>query len=545
MLRFSHLRRAAPAAAALALLLGACSDESPTGPGPARLDESATPGAPGAAAWNGRIRIGVVPTATSVSIGSEGAWTITDKATGAAVMTGTGGSASVALDAGSVSVSRYRLQVMCSSDAAVAARKALAEARGYPTFTEPVPTAGCTRLYIGSFDPPPASNFGPRNTFRNSLLADGLAGTDSFWRVVTVTTGVTRYKVTRGADVAFSTGPVVLQADAPVTINGAPYRGVAEVIRNSGGTLAGVNELPMEEYLYGVVPRELPPVPYDELEAQKAQAVAARTYAMSGLGKRALDGYDLLPTTSDQVYGGLAAEQALSSRAVDETAGVVATYEGRLIQALFSSTTGGHTASNEEVYNSDPIPYLRGVPDAQRGQALEHVPSLDVFRMHGNPRSLRNAKEGDFEADWSRYHRWSFEWSAEEISAVISAYAQQDVGRVLAINVLERGPSGRVTRIEYVTEAGTFTDTKDRIRSSLKYINASGNQASLLSTLFFIEPVTDRRTGEVEGFEVWGGGWGHGVGLSQTGATGMAEKGATYEEILKHYYQGIDLEKQY
>ncbi|MEI2401128.1 hypothetical protein V8V88_38395, partial [Paenibacillus phytohabitans] len=85
---------------------------------------------------------------------------------------------------------------------------------------------------------------------------------------------------------------------------------------------------------------------------------------------------------------------------------------------------------------------------------------------------------------------------------------------------------------------------KDRIRTTLKYINASGNQASLLSTLFHIEPVKDNNK-EVIGFKVYGCGWGHGVGLSQTGAVGMAEKGATFEEILKHYYQGIDLEDRY
>ena len=167
------------------------------------------------------------------------------------------------------------------------------------------------------------------------------------------------------------------------------------------------------------------------------------------------------------------------------------------------------------------------------------------IRWHANPRSLRAMRSGDFEADWSRYHRWRFEWSNEEISEVLSDWAQQPVGRVLAINVLERGPSGRVLRIEYVTEAGTFYDTRDRIRSSLKFFNASGQKSSLLSTLFYIEPVTDRRTGEVTGFQAWGGGWGHGVGLSQTGAVGMAEKKHGYEEILRHYYQGIDLVQGY
>jgi SpoIID/LytB domain protein len=535
----NRIRRLLPAAVLL-LGLGACVDD-PTGPGARAggpsLDEDVS-----AQAWNGNIRIGVIPSAASVTIGSAADWTLTNKTTGAVLLSGTGGvSATVTLESGSVSETRWRLQVMCSSDAAVAARKAAAEAAGHPTHTEPVPAANCTRLYIGSF--PSNASFGVRNTYRTTLINAGLAGTDSFWRLVTIITGITQYRVKVGAQEAVSSGPVVLtSSDNLVTIGGAPYRGVAEVRVNSGGTLAGINELHMEQYLYGVVPRELPPTVYDELEAQKAQAIAARTYAMRGMGKRSSDGYDLLPTTSDQVYGGYAAEHPLSSQAVDETAGLVATYNGQLIEALFFSTSGGATANNEDVYNSAPVPYLRGVLDSQRGNSGNVLDSLK--NAHG-AQKLRGMRNGDFEGDWSRYHRWSFEWTADEISDVISAYAGQDVGRVHAINVLERSGSGRVKLIEYVTDAGTFTDTKDHVRTSLKYITATGTQASLLSTLFVIEPVTDKKTGEVVGFEAFGGGWGHGVGLCQTGATGMAEKGATFEEIIHFYYQGVELTQWY
>jgi stage II sporulation protein D len=525
-------------AAALTLVLGACADPDPTGP-------STGAGAPSfnevsAQAFNGNIRIGVVPSATTVTLGSAAGWTITDKGNGATLLSGVGGvQATVTLQAGSVSVTRYRLQVMCGTAAAVNARKAQAEALGHATMTEVIPA--CTRLYLGDF----ASNaaFGVRNTYRNQVIAQGLAASDAFWKLVTTTTGITQYKVTAGSQTATSNGAVgFTSSDGLVTIGTARYRGVGEVRRNSAGTLAGINEVHIEEYLYGVVPRELPPTVWPELEALKAQAVAARTYALSGLGKRAADGYDLLPTTSDQVYGGYNAEHPLSTQAVDETRAVVATHEGKLIAALFSSTSGGVTANNEDVYNSAPVAYLRGVRDRQHGNS-EHV--LDEIRRSPNANSLRGKKNGDFESDWSRYHRWSFEWTAEEISRVVSLYAGHDVGKVTAINVLERSNSGRVKTIEYVTEAGTFYDTKDHIRTSLKYINASGTPTSLLSTLFIIEPVIDRKTGEVAGFEAFGGGWGHGVGVCQTGAVGMAEKGATYDEILKHYYQGIDLATWY
>jgi stage II sporulation protein D len=542
MLRNRSSRFRWTAALALAVAAAACADRDPLAP-VARDPGGAPLHDVGAAAFTGRVRIGVVPAATSVTIGSAAAYEIRDRVTGALLMSGTNGSATVTLQ--SVIHSWYRLQVMCGSASAVATRKAAAEAKGYPTFTEFVAAANCTRLFIGRFDPPPASTFSARNAFRNQLISEGLAGTDSFW-AVKADPGVTVYRVTRGSQSVDANDPVVLtSSDGLVTIAGVVYRGEAEVRVNGSGSLAGVNELPMEQYLYGVVPRELGPTVYPEIEALKAQAVAARTYALVGLGKRASDGYDLLATTSDQVYGGYAAEHPLSTQAVDETSGVVATYDGKPITALYSSTSGGFTADNEEAFNSAPVPYLRGIPDAERGEALEHVPSLDVFMRHANPMSLRNAKEGDFESDWARLHRWSYEWSADEISAVVSAYAGQPVGKVLAIEVTGRGPSGRALAISYVTEAGTFTDTKDHIRTSLKFINASGAQQSLPSTLFFIEPATDRRTGEVTGFVVYGGGFGHGVGLSQTGAVGMAEKGHAYDEILKHYYQGIELTKWY
>jgi stage II sporulation protein D len=232
----------------------------------------------------------------------------------------------------------------------------------------------------------------------------------------------------------------------------------------------------------------------------------------------------------------------VSSAAVDATAGIVATYGGLLIQALFHSTSGGHTANNEDVFSSTPVPYLRGVVDAERGSSQIVLDSLRRGPAAPNLRGLRN---GDYEAQWSRYHRWTFEWSMDEITAVISAFAGQPVGRVTEINVLSRATSGRVTEIEYVTEAGAFRDVRDRIRSSLRYINANGQPANLLSTLFVIDPVLDRQSGEVVGYRAFGGGWGHGVGLSQTGAVGMAARGASFERILSHYYQGIELTHWY
>lgn len=489
------------------------------------------------------IRIGVVPSTEALTIGSSDSFVIKDKNTGEVLLNGSNQNADVSLDSVAEIQNNFRLQVAwTTSNAYVADWLDRATNAGYPTHVEPYGDG--YRLFIGKFSED--ASWSVRAAFRSEVIANGLAGSDSFWKTVTIVQGESKIKIILGNEELSSTNPIVVESSSGlVRIGGKPYRGIGEIGFNSGGTLAGINELPLEEYLYGVVPRELPPVPYGEVEAQKAQAIAARTYAIANLGKRSNDGYDLLPTPSDQVYGGYAAEHPISTDAVNGTTGIVATYDGKLITAVYNSTSGGYSANNEDVWNSAAVPYLRGVPDAERGKSLQHVPSLEVFKNHSNPKSLRATSEGDYESDWSKYHRWTFEWTADEISDVVGTYFNTDVGQVLEINVVERSNSGRILEIEFVTENGTFYEYKDKVRWALKYINSNGGQSVLLSTLFYIEPIVEQKTKEVTGFQVYGGGWGHGVGLSQTGAVGMATKGYTYEQILKHFYQGIELEKSY
>jgi stage II sporulation protein D len=138
------------------------------------------------------------------------------------------------------------------------------------------------------------------------------------------------------------------------------YRGRVEIFPNAQGRLTVVDTLDLETYLRGVVPREMGPGEYPALEALKAQAVAARTYACANLGKRAREGFDLVDTVADQVYGGRDGEQPLADRAVQETAGLIATYNGKPIQALFMANSGGATVDNHYVFG-DAYPYLKGV----------------------------------------------------------------------------------------------------------------------------------------------------------------------------------------
>ncbi|HEX7955485.1 MAG TPA: SpoIID/LytB domain-containing protein, partial [Pyrinomonadaceae bacterium] len=158
--------------------------------------------------------------------------------------------------------------------------------------------------------------------------------------------------------------PVVFASEDPeqhpVRYNEKPYRGRLEVFANAKGALTVVNVLSLEDYVRGVVPNELSPGGWPELEALKAQAVAARTYAVSNLGRFASEGFDLTPDTRSQVYGGLSTEHPLSDRAVLETRGRIATYKGAPINALYTSTCGGRTEDGENIFGGNPVPYLRG-----------------------------------------------------------------------------------------------------------------------------------------------------------------------------------------
>ncbi|HVG35790.1 MAG TPA: SpoIID/LytB domain-containing protein [Pyrinomonadaceae bacterium] len=158
------------------------------------------------------------------------------------------------------------------------------------------------------------------------------------------------------------------ERNAPVRFNEKPYRGRLEVFTAPSGTLTVVNVIGLEDYVRGVVPNELSPGGYGLLEALKAQAVAARTYAVKNRNQFASDGFDLLPTTRSQVYGGLSTEHSLSTRAVEETRGMIATYKGEPINALYTSTCGGRTENVENIFNT-PTPYLRGRECSIEGHA--------------------------------------------------------------------------------------------------------------------------------------------------------------------------------
>ncbi|MEP6947437.1 MAG: SpoIID/LytB domain-containing protein, partial [Acidobacteriota bacterium] len=174
----------------------------------------------------------------------------------------------------------------------------------------------------------------------------------------------------------------------PVKLNGKEYRGKIEVFVNSKGSLTVVNVVPLEDYLLGVVPSELG---LPQIEAQKAQAVAARTYAVANIGGYGKQGFDMVPTIWSQVYKGVSIETKMGTMAVQQTRGIVATYHGTPIMAYFTSTCGGRTENSENVFDKAE-PYLRGVECALEGKR-----QFEPFLIKSTRRPLKLRDEGNAE----------------------------------------------------------------------------------------------------------------------------------------------------
>ena len=164
---------------------------------------------------------------------------------------------------------------------------------------------------------------------------------------------------------------------APLEIDTRAYRGAMEIFGNARRTLTVVNELPLETYLRGVVPNELNPTTFGQLEALKAQAVAARTYIYRNLGQYKKEGYDICATDACQVYFGALTEAPLATQAIDETRGMIAAYEGKPINALYSSTCGGRTEDAEHIVN-EKVPYLVSTTCEYKHEGLPFATSRAV-----------------------------------------------------------------------------------------------------------------------------------------------------------------------
>ncbi len=257
---------------------------------------------------------------------------------------------------------RFRVQVASVADAGAAARLAqLAErVAGQPAL---VRWSEATRTYqvrVGAY-----ATREEAQAMAGRLRQQGLAGA---WTPATLDGPVARLRLLETGQEFESVTVTVARPGELLRVDAATYRGNVELRAGTEAGLTVINHVGLEDYLRGVVPNELSPVSFGQIEALKAQAVAARTYALRNRGQFAAQGYDLCATPSCQVYKGQSSEHALTDRAVAETEGQVALHRGRPIVAYYTSTCGGHTEDDANVFDGDE-PYLRGVACAPEQSA--------------------------------------------------------------------------------------------------------------------------------------------------------------------------------
>ncbi len=346
-------------------------------------------------------------------------------------------------------------------------------------------------------------------------------------------------------------------SDSVIKISGSAsgsYRGGFEFV-NQDNNITVINIIPVEDYLYSVVSREMSPS--WDVEALKAQAVCARNFSLGRINYHKKYGFDVCRTVCCQAYAGTSSENSNVHKAVDETYGELLLYDGKPIQAVYSSSMGSCTESVENVWGT-PFPYL-----------------VSVDNPYEDTENIYNGK-------WTKTLTTS---RATEIMADRG----YNIGTVKNITALEYTPAGRVLKLKVegtngskifekescrnifseatysqkftVTRGGTMTyptiyvsngkNTLEKEISSFSVLSGKGSITSAPNSCSVTNGKSSKKYsatsngGSPDTFIFDGEGWGHGVGMSQYGAKGMADAGFDYEEILTHYYTGTYLEKVY
>jgi SpoIID/LytB domain protein len=316
------------------------------------------------------------------------------------------------------------------------------------------------------------------------------------------------------------------------------YRGLMEFWINPNGRMSLVNRVFIEHYLYGVLAGEISlSVP---LEMKKVQAVISRSAAIAKLrhGLHAGWHFDFCDDQHCQVYEGTHREDPDIRRAVDETMGQVCVFRNEIIDAVYSQSCGGITSNNEDGWGGEPVPYMRSrVDSADPRETSDLSGEREVRRWLASRPAVFCSPYQDGYPDYANaYFRWSRTFTARQLLDNFLACGAARGTRLLDLRVGRRATSGRVAEIQIVTDAGSFS-----VRKGLPIRNAL---CDLNSTLFLLEPSYDARR-RLLTIRIDGAGRGHGVGLCQLGAIMMARRGYNYIQILKHYYQGIDVYKIY
>ncbi|MDR0273516.1 MAG: SpoIID/LytB domain-containing protein [Clostridiales bacterium] len=341
------------------------------------------------------------------------------------------------------------------------------------------------------------------------------------------------------------------------------YRGILEISRAAEGFVI-VNELPLEEYLYAVVPSEMPSS-YG-VQASMVQAVTARTFAYYQMRENrfAEFGAHVDDSVMSQVYNNIA-ENEISIEAVQATRGQVLTYNGEIVLANYFSTSGGTTANFGEVwasgeqFPSETPEFLRA-----RAQFLAHVPG-DLRTEAAAAEFFRNKEIPAFDRDFS-WFRWEVTMTVAQLSERINSalperYAANpamiyfstsadNIGTLTDIEVTRRGQGGNIMEIIFHgTNASVRVETEYNIRALLnpreipvtRHDGSQSGRLSLLPSAFFTTELHYDATNQLIAATFYGGGNGHGVGMSQNGVRALLDMGLTYIEILQHYYPGTEI----
>jgi stage II sporulation protein D len=307
------------------------------------------------------------------------------------------------------------------------------------------------------------------------------------------------------------------------------YRGSVLLTADRFGKIAVINQVDLEDLLKGLVPSEI--FAKAHVEALKAQAVTARGEVLAKIGlKHLADPYLLCTEQHCAVYKGVSGEAPTTNAAVEATRGEASfDANARLIDSVYSAVCGGHTENNDVVWGGVPNASLRGRPDIMPGKPTPASPSdLGKFLT---TEAQHACKVSSF-AQLSKY-RWEKRFTAKDVDEKVASYG---VGHVMAMNVTERGVSGRARLLQISGEEGATT-----IRGELNIRRTFG---MLNSAMFELKPEKDSK-GKPTTWVFTGGGWGHGVGMCQTGAIGRAEAGQTYRQILEHYFNGAQVARIY
>jgi stage II sporulation protein D len=321
----------------------------------------------------------VTTAAVAVRVSAPGEFYLVEKAPETPRRT-VAGTIEIRVEQGGLRQQVYQVQVASLSriEAAEELSRNLAAKFRVPASVRHNPTTGTNQVRVGSFESREEALAFANDTLRPQGYTDFLVVRETQEREGGETTLALRgegqlFRVNRAGYL------FVPSAEGGfLHLEGKPFRGILDVTLNTNGRLTVVNQLPLEEYLFGVVPAEISPSQYPEYHALAAQAIAARTFALRNMGRFRSEGFDLTADTRTQVYGGVSAEKDATSQAVQKTAGLALYFEGNPIDAMYASTCGGRTEDFSNVFDAPPVPYLRSVAcsaeeSSSNGTRLEGV----------------------------------------------------------------------------------------------------------------------------------------------------------------------------